>query len=131
MKTIQDYLSTLNVGKDKLYKMALSIVACSLDANGWNTYEDGKEFITIKASNLEFINAILSDLVNNKEHEKIGKSPLKIQKDKNYLCISSFRHAGLLYESGHVYYAIDDNQLVNNGCWDYGKFDFSKLRELL
>ena len=98
MKTIQDYLSKHNVDKDRLYKMALSIVSCSLDANGWNAYEDGKEFITIKGSNLEFIKAILSDLVNNKEDEKI---PQKIQKG-----------------------------LVNTGCWDYGKFDFSKLREI-
>ena len=65
--------------------MALSIVSCSLDANGWNAYEEGKEFITIKGSNLEFIKAILSDLVNNKEDEKI---PSQIQKGKKYLCIS-------------------------------------------
>ena len=126
MKTIQDYLSIHNVEKDRLYKMALSIVSCSLDANGWNAYEDGKEFITIKGSNLEFIKAILSDLVNN-EDENI---PQQIQKGRKYLCISSFSHAGLLYESGHVYYAVEDNQLINNGCWDYGKFDFSKLREM-
>ena len=127
MKTIQDYLSKHNVEKDRLYKMALSIVSCSLDANGWNAYEEGKEFITIKGSNLEFIKAILSDLVNNKEDEKI---PSQIQKGKKYLCISSFRHADLPYESGHVYYAVDDNQLVNNGCRDFGRFDLSRLREI-
>lgn len=126
MKTIQDYLTKHNVEKDRLYKMALSIVSCSLDANGWNAYEDGKEYITIKGSSLEFIKAILSDIVNN-EHEI---TPLQIQKGKKYLCICSFRHADLAYESGHVYYAVNDNQLVNNGCWDYGKFDLSKFREI-
>lgn len=126
MKTIQDYLSKHNVEKDRLYKMALSIVSCSLDANGWNAYEDGEEYITIKGSSLEFIKAILSDLVN-KEQENI---PLQIQKGKKYLCTISFKHAGLTYESGHVYYAVDDNELVNNGCRDFGRFDLSKLREI-
>lgn len=126
MKTIEDYLSKHNVGKDRLYKMALSIVSCSLDANGWNAYEDGEEYITIKGSSLEFIKAILSDLVN-KEQENI---PLQIQKGKKYLCTISFKHAGLTYESGHVYYAVDDNELVNKGCRDFGRFDLSKLREI-
>ena len=46
-----------------------------------------------------------------------------IKKGNYYLCISDYDHAGLHYEKDKAYFASDNNELLNRGVHDFGRFD--------
>ena len=54
------------------------------------------------------------------------------RKGHKYMCLVSHTHAGCLYKKGTAYTATGDNELLIDGCHDFGKFNplyFSEIPE--